>query len=188
MSTNTLAAFAAAAIVEPIRRAVENDRVTELARVLADLEGAGVFERPGLFADPHPDRYARRLIWGEPQHRFVVIGMTWAPGQSAPLHDHGGLCGAEAVVRGTMRQTSFRLIDRDASERYRFVREGEELCGKGTVSVVIPPLEYHELANASDTVAHTVHVYRGALERCLTFTHDADGWWRTQTVELSYDA
>jgi predicted metal-dependent enzyme (double-stranded beta helix superfamily) len=177
-----------AAIVEPIQRAVEGDRVTTLARTMAQLEGAGAFEHPDLYAPIREDRYSRRLIWRDPSGRFVIVGMAWGPGHFAPLHDHGGQWGVETVVEGAMKQTGFRLIDRDADERYRFVREGEEISGKGSVSVVIPPLEYHAFANALPEVSRTIHVYGGTFERCQKFVHDVDGWWRAQSVTLTYDA
>jgi acyl transferase domain-containing protein len=65
---------------------------------------------------------------------------------------------------------------------------GEETSGPGTVSVVLPPLEYHVFGNASPMVSRTVHVYGSPFDRCQRFVHDADGWWRGETVELRYDA
>jgi predicted metal-dependent enzyme (double-stranded beta helix superfamily) len=188
MKLNINAAAAAASIVEPIARAVEQDRVTMLAPVIAKLQAAGAFSHPEFFASARADRYSRRLIWADPSGRFVIVGMTWAPGQSAPLHDHAGQWGIEAIVEGCMKQTAYRLIDRDAAARYRFMREGEEIAPAGTVSVVIPPLEYHAFANAAPDVSRTVHVYGSTFERCQKFAHDADGWWHAETVELTYDA
>jgi 3-mercaptopropionate dioxygenase len=188
MKLNTNAANAVASIVEPISRAVEHDRVTTLAPAIARLQEAGAFAFPEFFASARTDRYSRRLIWRDPADRFVVVGMTWAPGQFAPLHDHAGQWGIEAIVEGAMKQTAYRLVDRDAQERYRFIREGEEIASAGTVSVVIPPLEYHAFANASPDVSRTVHVYGSSFERCQKFLHDTDGWWRAETVDLSYDA
>jgi predicted metal-dependent enzyme (double-stranded beta helix superfamily) len=188
MKLQTSLAADVAAIVEPIQRAVELDRVTTLARTMAQLEGAGAFARPELFAPVHEDRYSRSLIWRDPSDRFVIVGMAWAPGQFAPLHDHGGQWGVETVVEGAMKQTAFRLVDRDAAERYRFIREGEEISVKGSVSVVIPPVEYHAFANALPQISRTVHVYGGTFERCQKFVHDVDGWWRAETVALTYDA
>ncbi len=188
MKLNTNAAAAVASIVDPIRRAVEQDRVTMLAPAIAKLQDSGAFSFPEFFASARADRYSRRLIWADPAGRFVVVGMTWAPGQFAPLHDHAGQWGIEAIVEGSMKQTAYRLVDRDAKERYRFMREGEEIAHAGSVSVVIPPLEYHAFANSSPDVSRTVHVYGSTFERCQKFIHDADGWWRAETVELTYDA
>jgi len=188
MTVRTSGRADAASIGRTIYRAVADDRVTALAPTLAKLHEAGAFGFPELYASARADRYSRRLIWRDPEYRFVVVGMTWGPGQFAPLHDHAGSWGAEIVVEGSMKQTAFRLVDRDPEGRFRFIREGEEIAHAGEVSVVLPPLEYHIFGNPTSEVSRTVHVYGCAFDRCQTFTHDADGWWRSQTVELSYDA
>ena len=172
--------------VEPLERAVKNDCVTGLAHAVAALGASGAFGAPGFFAPRRSDRYARRLVWNDPEGRFVVVAMTWGPGQGSPLHDHAGLWGVEVVVSGTMRETGYRLVERDASGRYRFTRERESLSTAGMVGVLVPPLEYHAFENAGTTDAHTLHVYGGDLERCLSFDQDGDGWWIPRTVELHY--
>ena len=174
--------------VAPIERAVRADRVTGLARVMAQLAESGAFADHALFAPPRSDRYARRLFWRDPGGRFVVVGMTWEPGQASALHDHAGLWGAELVVDGTMEETAFRLIERDAAGRYRFRCEGEQRAEQRSVGVLIPPLEYHAFRNVGTRTAHTVHVYGGAFEFCRAFAADHDGWWRGEHVDLSYDA
>jgi predicted metal-dependent enzyme (double-stranded beta helix superfamily) len=175
-------------LVVPIERAVREDRVTELARIMVELEAQGAFAGSGLFAQPNPERYARRLIWRDPDERFVVVAMTWAPGQTSTLHDHAGLWGVEVVVQGTMRETAFRLVERGDDGRYRFRRESDGLASPSSVGILLPPLEYHEVCNVSTQTAHTVHVYGGPLDHCRRFLAEADGWWRSERVVLSYDA
>ena len=177
-----------AALVEPIRRAVKDDRVTGLAGTLARMDGAGAFAAPGLFAPARSDHYARHLIWRDPESRFVVIGMTWSAGQGSPLHDHAGLWGAEVIVGGAMHETTFRLLERDTDDRYRFEVVQDRIARKGAVGILIPPLEYHDFGNAEDATAYTVHVYVGDLDRCLAFDDGGDGWWRARGVDLRYDA
>ena len=176
-----------AGLIYPLERAVKNDRVTELAGALARLGAAGAFIDERLFAPANPVHYARRLIWRDPAGRFVVVGMTWAPGQQSALHDHAGLWGAEIVAGGVMKETTYRLVDRDADQRYMFIRERESILAQGGVSTLLPPLEYHEFGNAGTTNAYTVHVYRGDLDRCTTFLHEEGGWWRAQPASLRYD-
>ncbi|MGD0051993.1 MAG: cysteine dioxygenase family protein [Vulcanimicrobiaceae bacterium] len=176
------------ALIAPIERAVNGDRVTGLARVMSQLEAAGSFEDPGLYAAPRADRYARRLIWRDPHDRFVVVGMTWQPGQASPLHDHAGLWGVEIVVRGMMEEQAFRLVERDEQGRYRFHRESEGLVSRSSVGIMLPPLEYHAYRNAGPYIAHTVHVYGGPLDYCRAFVADDDGWWHSERVTLAYDA
>jgi predicted metal-dependent enzyme (double-stranded beta helix superfamily) len=176
------------ALVEPILRAVKDDRVTSLARTVAQLGAAGSLEDPAFFLDESPEHYARRLIWRDPENRFVVVGMTWAPGQTTPLHDHGGVWGVEIVVSGTMCETSYRLVDRDPDGRYQFVREAERISGKGEAGVLCPPHDYHVFGNVGSTPATTLHVYGGPFARCNTFTPEHDGWYRCENVQLGYDA
>jgi 3-mercaptopropionate dioxygenase len=174
-------------LVSPIARAVKDDRVTSLAAVLVRMQAAGAFG-PELFLPARPQRYARNLIHRDPEGRFVVIAMTWGPGQGSPLHDHAGSWGAEIVVSGTMSETMYELTDRDPADRYQFVRGVRRMSEPGTVSVLIPPLEYHDFGNVGDGVAHTLHVYGEDLTSSQAFTEDGDGWWSSRRVELPYDA
>jgi len=174
-------------VIEAVTRAMRTDRVTELAAALAETARRGALDDPGLFPPPSAGGYARRSIWRDPQGRYVVLGMTWAPGQGSPLHDHGGLFGAEIVVSGLMRERSFRLVDRDPDGRHLFTPERETLHGRGSIGTLIPPLEYHEFGNAGGEVAHTVHVYAGDLDRCTVFEREAGGWWRPSSIGLRCD-
>jgi 3-mercaptopropionate dioxygenase len=173
-------------LVAPIARAVRDDRVTSLAATLADLVVRDAFG-PECFLPPNPGRYARNLIWHDPDGAFVIVGMTWAPGQGSPLHDHAGLWGAEVVVDGTMSETLFTLTERGGDGRYRFERGPHRVNARGTVGVLIPPLEYHDFGNSGSTVAHTLHVYGGDLSSSQAFADDGDGWWSPRRVELRYD-
>ena len=172
--------------LEPIRQAVRSDRATALARTLADLVREGAFEQPDLFANA-TERRARRLLWREPKDGFVVLALSWPRNSSTPLHDHDGQWGAEVVVRGTMCETQFRLIERGADGRVRFAREQTNVLERSEGSTLIAPREYHEYGNAGGTIAHTIHVYGAELVRCTTFLRDDDGWWTGQPATLGYD-
>lgn len=173
-------------VIAPIARAVRDDRVTVLAGVLAGLCERGAFT-DALFLPEHTGHYARKLIWRDPDERFVVVAMTWAPGQTSPLHDHAGLWGAEVVVGGEMVETTFALTGRGEDGRFRFTQGMRRVAEPGSVGVLVPPLEYHDYGNHGTAVARTVHVYGGDLTSSQAFTEDADGWWRARRVELRYD-
>jgi 3-mercaptopropionate dioxygenase len=173
-------------IIRSVDRAIKNDRVTGLAEVLAGLDTAGLLDDPALYAAPRPDRYSRKLVWRDPDDRFVVVGLTWAPGQSSPLHDHHGLWGAEIVVEGAMHETLYELVDRAPDGRYQFVRGAERISFKGAIGVLIPPLEYHDFGNAGTGIARTLHVYGGNLTTSNAFTCEGS-WWRPKRVDLRYD-
>jgi predicted metal-dependent enzyme (double-stranded beta helix superfamily) len=174
-------------LVASLQRAVKDDRVTSVASTIARLHEYGILEDRELYPNALPERYARRLVWRDPAERFVVVAMTWAPGQTTQLHDHDDLWGAEIVVAGTMRETAYRLVDRDEDDRHRFVREDVRVAPKGATSVICPPHDYHTFGNAGTTPAHTLHVYGGAMARCNVFDPETDGWWRPRSVALRYD-
>jgi predicted metal-dependent enzyme (double-stranded beta helix superfamily) len=176
------------ALVDPIRRAVRDDRVTTLARTMAELGSSGAFDDPDLYLGACADHYARRLVWRDPNGAFVVVAMTWAPGQAAALHDHGGVWGVEIVAEGTMCETAYRLVERDESGRCRFEREGERIATKGSSGVLCPPHEYHTFANVGSTPARTLHVYGGSFEHINTYAAQTERWWRAARVTPHYDA
>ena len=173
-------------LIAPIAHAVRGDRVTGLAATLAELSVAGAIG-PECFLPPTGGHYARKLVWRDPDGRFVVVGMTWGPGQGSPLHDHAGLWGAEVVVSGLMSETVFELRERGADGRFRFERSMHRMNAPGAVGVLIPPHEYHDYRNGGSTVAHTLHVYGGDLTNSQAFADDGDGWFTPHRVELRYD-
>jgi predicted metal-dependent enzyme (double-stranded beta helix superfamily) len=175
-------------IVEAITAAVKNDRATSLAAALAGLLATGALDDARLYLDPRPGHYSRNLIWRDPANRFVVVGMSWGAGQGSPLHDHDGLWGGEIVVSGTMSETRFRLLEREETSRYRFSADQGRLSSRGSVGMLVPPLEYHNFRNAGDSVARTVHVYGGDLAQAQMFTHETGEWYRAKQITLTYDA
>ena len=178
-----------APIVEPVARAVKNDRLTDLAGILAGLDRNETLGKE-LFLPPNPGHYARRLIWcdeGKGSNPFVIVAMTWAPGQGAPLHDHCGLWGAEIVLDGLMHETTYRLRESNGQSQYRFSIERESFAPQHSVGALAPPLEYHAFRNAGSTVARTLHVYGGQLESCRAFFETGDLWWRAERIVLRYD-
>jgi predicted metal-dependent enzyme (double-stranded beta helix superfamily) len=177
---------AADAIVAPIARAVGQGDATYLADALIRLHDAGLFGKE-LFCAPNPARYARRLVHRDAGGAFIIVAMTWSAHQGSGLHDHGGLWGAEIVVDGCMRETTYELHERCADRRYRFALGGERRNSPGAVGVLVPPLEYHDFVNATDAAARTLHVYAGDLRASQRFTQERDGLWTARRVECRYD-
>jgi len=176
------------ALIEPIARAIATDRATALAATLANLGASGAFADEHFFAEPGASRYSRARLWADPAGRFAVVCMTWLPGQGTPVHDHAGRWGAELVVHGSMRETSYRLAERDAGGRARLVLERETRIAAAQIGVVLPTVDVHQLHNDGPEIARTVHVYSSLVDACTTFTPGGDGWWTLAPVSLTYDA
>ncbi len=176
-------------LIARLDRAVDRgspDAIT--TRVKADLEdllGRAVVLLPDRFRQPRADTYARRLLHRDPAGRYTAIVMTWGPGQGTPVHDHGGLWCVEGVVEGQIAVTHY---DVEAGTDGLTVEKGDTiLAGTGTAGRLIPPTDYHVLANAlSDTPSMTLHVYGGDLSRCRVFLPDSNGRYVETVRALSF--
>lgn len=178
-------------LVECLDRAValgDPDRVT--ARIKSDLESLvrdGRIALPERFRRCRPDAYARRLLHRDPQHRYTAVVMTWGPGQGTCLHDHNGLWCVECVIAGEMEVAQYELVDRER-DLYRFERQRVLRAGVGQAGSLVPPFEYHVLANPHDSeLAMTLHVYQGEMSRCHLFERVDGSLYRRVDKVLAYD-
>jgi len=169
--------------------AVRAESVAAMAQnVKAVLQDAlrGDLVLPAAFHVARPDTYARRLLHRDPGGRYTVVVMTWGPGQRTALHDHAGIWCVECVVDGQMEVMQYELLSEESGS-YRFARQSSVAAGRGSAGCLIPPFEYHTLANASaDRTSVTLHVYGGEMDHCHVFEPAADGTYRRVTRALSY--
>lgn len=153
---------------------------------LSDLLSRSALRLPAAFWRTRQEGYARRLLHQNPTLGYTAVVMTWAPGQSTPLHDHGGLWCVEGVVDGTMEVTRFDLADQ-SNGSYMFVERGRLRAGVGSAGSLIPPVDYHVLGNAlTDRPSLTLHVYGGDLTSCHVFLPRPDGRYERYERALSY--
>jgi predicted metal-dependent enzyme (double-stranded beta helix superfamily) len=162
-----------AELVRQLDRAVDLGDVhrttAAIKRALSDLIRAGEIELPQRFFEPLPDTYARRLLHRDDERGYNAIVMTWGPGQGTALHDHGGIWCVEGVVSGEMEVLQYELTD-SGDDLFRFAPRGRVHALAGASGALIPPFEYHTLANAlQDRVSVTLHVYGGEMKTCHLF-------------------
>jgi mannose-6-phosphate isomerase-like protein (cupin superfamily) len=125
----------------------------EVARALA---GRTELWRPLVrFAEP---RFVTRI---STTPRWEAWLLTWLPGQSTGLHDHGGSAGAFAVLAGS--------VDEDVATR---TAEGPRLrtrrFGAGQVRA-FGPEHLHEVAARGRRPAVTLHVYAPRLREMTRY-------------------
>jgi len=164
--------------VEQITRAVQQG----MSRLIHD----GALELPPELRRVEDGHYARRLVYRSGDHGYVVVAMVWGPGQRTPLHDHAGTWCVEGVLEGRIEVTQYDLLER-AGDRCRFRRIDSVCTGVGAAGALIPPFEYHTIANARDRASITLHVYGGDLTRCSVFEPEPDGRYREREKTLGYD-
>jgi predicted metal-dependent enzyme (double-stranded beta helix superfamily) len=140
-------------------------------RVKRELEDA-IHSRsvrlPERFHHLRPDGYARRLLHRNDELGYTAVVMTWGPGQRTPLHDHAGIWCVEGVVEGRMDVTQYDLVEQ-SDDAYRFEAKGCVHASVGSAGCLIPPFDYHVLANAIDQPSITLHVYGGEMVTCHIF-------------------
>jgi predicted metal-dependent enzyme (double-stranded beta helix superfamily) len=153
--------------------------------VLIDAIQSGSLDVPDPFRVPRPDMYARRLFHRDPEGQYTMVVMTWGPEQKTALHDHAGMWCVECVVDGTMEVSQYDLLSHEEGA-FRFERRNRIVAGRGTAGCLIPPFEYHTLANAAPTPSVTLHVYGGEMDHCHVYEPAADGSYRRARKDLHY--
>jgi 3-mercaptopropionate dioxygenase len=169
--------------------AVELSDVSAIAqRIKRDLQDVlrNGLELPAAMCRPRDDTYARRLLHRDPHGRYTAVVMTWGPGQKTALHDHAGIWCVECVVDGEMEVRQYDLTAQDG-EAFQFVPQACIEAGRGSAGCLIPPFEYHTLANRRpSTPSVTLHVYGGEMTHCHVFEPQPDGTYRRIERQLSY--
>jgi 3-mercaptopropionate dioxygenase len=149
------------------------------------IRGDGVSLSSRFYATRR-DTYARRLLHRDPDGRYSVVVMTWGPGQGTALHDHAGIWCVECVVDGEMAVTQYDLVSQ-AGAMYRFEERHRVTASRGSAGCLIPPFEYHTLANTRpDEASVTLHVYGGEMDHCHVFEPAEGGVYRRVVKQLSY--
>jgi predicted metal-dependent enzyme (double-stranded beta helix superfamily) len=192
MPTTTVTIPGTETLIQALDRAVGGgDDVSSITsavqRSLSRLILDGAVSLPEEVVRPVPGHYARRLIHRSAEHGYVVVAMVWGPGQATPLHDHAGTWCVEGVYQGQIAVTQFDLEASDG-DRCRFRRLDTERTGVGSAGSLIPPFEYHSIANAQDDPSVTLHVYGGEMTRCTAFEPLGEGWFERRERTLGYDA
>jgi len=167
---------------------IEDDctRCHRVKDVLHDIVHDGGEFLPAEFMQPAEGCYARRLLHRDPKDRYSVVVMVWDQGQGTALHDHCGHWCVECVYRGRIKVVSYSKQSEEG-DQFAFSPETEIYAGKSDAGALIPPFEYHTIANAEETPAVTIHVYAGELDWCYIFQPNEAGFQRVRR-DLSYTA
>lgn len=180
-----------AALDAAVARAGGLDPTIPVAAALCRLQADPAVRLPAAVHTPVAGQYARRELHLSPEHGYSVVAMTWAPGQGAPVHDHGGAWCAEAVWQGRLAVDDYLPVEHQ-DPYWRFAPAGRTEIGTGGSGRLQPPDEYHAVHNPDPAqVAVSIHVYQRRLLRCHVFVEDPAapaGWLRREERLLASDA
>jgi predicted metal-dependent enzyme (double-stranded beta helix superfamily) len=134
---------------------------------------------PGLLPDAarvsDPDHYRQNIVHVEPGGGFSVVALVWLPGQCTPVHDHVSWCvvgvyeGDEAEVRYRVEDSTGHVVDDLGvapdengvvrSPDHHLARTEESTNPHGSVCGFAPPGDLHQVWNAGEDTAISIHVY-----------------------------
>jgi predicted metal-dependent enzyme (double-stranded beta helix superfamily) len=166
----------------------DEGRCRRVKDVLMDIVNSGEDFIDAQYLKPVPDRYARRLLHRDPEDRYTMLAMVWGAGQATPLHDHAGIWCVECVYRGKIEVTSYSVRGGDPEEGVVLFEKAKVVtAGVGDAGALIPPFEYHTIANVTDQPSVTIHVYGAEMTHCHVFS-PVEGGFRREFRELAYTA
>lgn len=114
------------------------------------------------YRQPDPIHYRCHVVAVAPSRRFSVLSLVWLPGQATLIHDHIAWC-AVGVLQGLEREQRYNLRQAPDGSRHLVPLEVTELPA-GHCSILVPPEEnIHQVRNAGDTLAISIHVYGADL-------------------------
>lgn len=149
-----------AALVAEIEEAVGASRPEAVAEAVAARLRPWL-GMPGLLAPEQraaqAECYARNLLHTDPQGRFSLWAMVWAPGQGSTVHDHRCWC-VMGVQEGVVTEESFRSPAGGSPDRVE--PAGRLLCRAGATRALHPGIaNIHRVLNGSAAPAVSIHVY-----------------------------
>lgn len=172
---------------EAIRGRSVKDLTHALRTTLCRIIRTASVRLPEVVYAPVAGHYARRELYRSPDLGYSVIAMTWGPGQGTLVHDHSGMWCVEGVLHGDIEIVQYELIAREG-ELYRFEQRGTINAGTGSAGSLIPPHEYHTIANpSSEQTAVSLHIYSGCMTSCCVFKPLGGHWYQREQKALALD-
>ncbi len=98
--------------------------------------------------------YTRHVLYGDPDDRFTIAAIAWAPGQQSPIHAHYTWCGV-GVYHGELTETCYR----NAAARGAPLPVQTCLRNAGALSFDRPLTGIHRIANLGRKTAVSLHIY-----------------------------
>lgn len=158
-----------------------------VAALVAGLEGllAGVVQVPDWLLQVGMGEASRRALYRSREHGYEVVVITWAPGATSMVHDHGDTWGVEAVLQGRLEVVDYRV-----KAQHRALSElrmaGRHMLEPGAVLSLLPPHDLHQCRNvAASSPAVSLHVYGKHLQHVKRYTKVDGDLYRPQRVMLA---
>ncbi|MET0892048.1 MAG: cysteine dioxygenase family protein [Pseudoxanthomonas sp.] len=141
---------------------------TRFARLELLCQGITSILRTRIALPPYllvsdPWRYVRQELYRSQELGYQIVAITWAPGQTSGIHDHGEMWGIEAILAGSLEVTDY-AIDQQTDALVKMHRLGSRMLEAGDVISLLPPHDLHSCQNLRQATTVSLHIYGKPLE------------------------
>lgn len=133
-----------------------------------------------LVSDPW--KYVRQELYRSEELNYQIVAITWAPGQTSGIHDHGEMWGIEAILAGSLEVTDFAVAERNDA-LVKLQSTGRKILVAGDVISLLPPHDLHSCRNLFHQTTVSLHIYGKPLEVVKRFV-EAGEVYREDKVKL----
>jgi predicted metal-dependent enzyme (double-stranded beta helix superfamily) len=117
------------------------------------------------------DKFANNLIYRPEDRIFSVMGGTWLPGQTTPIHDHLTWA-VVGVCEGEERESIYRRTDDGSNpKKAKLELVSQRINKKGHVTV-LGKAGIHKIDNVSSGPSFSVHMYGVDIGTTERHTYD----------------
>ncbi len=111
-----------------------------------------------------PDKnYSQSIIYVDPDRRFSIVALTWAPGALTRIHDHAGWC-ALTVFEGVEHEQRFDIAA-DSAGAHLIELDSRLLEPGQSIGMVADGRDIHRVGSSTGEVTLSLHVYGLDIER-----------------------
>jgi sulfinoalanine decarboxylase/sulfinoalanine decarboxylase/aspartate 1-decarboxylase len=147
------------------------DGITNYKKLISEFNIT--YEKLIPYASWSSEKYKRICLGRNDICELVLI--CWMPGQKTKIHDHDGQLCQVYFLKGQFEECTFENEDLASRET--------EIINSKVLTKTTERNDIHQLANVSNELAMTLHLYSKPIENCNTFVKD----WEEKEVNLSYD-
>lgn len=153
-----------------------------LAGTLAETLAETPLPRDWLVYDPWQP--FRQELYRSRRHDYQIVVTTWAPGQSAQVHDLSNTWSVQATLAGSVEVTGF-VVARQRGKRVVMQTRDRHVWRHREVGILLPPLDIHECRNPSAVeTAVSLHVYGRPLKRVNLYVPTSKNAYQQTRGEL----
>jgi len=129
-----------------------------------------------------------RILLNSFDDDFQIVVVLWGPQSASPIHDHNGTVGAVAALAGHTIEAKYQIL-RTEAQRAWLQKQETSVLEATYVAPILPDetSQLHDMVNATDTWAATVHIYLTPITDFYIYEPQPDGTYIMVERKLWFD-